>query len=133
MLTNEKITFINEDFDLGNIAWKEEYKWAREQISINELGPKPSSFNQILSFGDFIYLKTNDDSYILDQIPNIESSLISINPNSGEVIAYVGGKNFNESNFDRVRLSFPQSGSSFKPFIYSSSLANGYNLINFNK
>ena len=54
--------------------------------------------------------------------------MISINPNSGEVIAYVGGKNFNESNFDRVRLSFPQSGSSFKPFIYSSSLASGYNL-----
>ena len=127
-VTNEKITFINEDFDLGSIAWKEEYDWAREQISINELGPKPSSFNQILSFGDFIYLKTNDDSYIFDQIPNIESSLISINPNSGEVIAYVGGKNFNESNFDRVRLSFPQSGSSFKPFIYSSSLASGYNL-----
>ena len=54
--------------------------------------------------------------------------MISINPNSGDVVAYVGGKNFNESNFDRVRLSFPQSGSSFKPFIYSSSLASGYNL-----
>ena len=27
-----------------------------------------------------------------------------------------------------MRLSFPQSGSSFKPFIYSSGLANGYNL-----
>ena len=127
-VTSKKITFINENFDLGSILWKEEYDWAREKISLNELGPKPSSFNQILSFGDLIYLKINDDSYILDQIPNIESSLISINPNSGDVIAYVGGKNFNESNFDRVRLSFPQSGSSFKPFIYSSSLASGYNL-----
>ena len=36
--------------------------------------------------------------------------------------------NFNSSNFDRVRLSYPQTGSSFKPFIYASSLANGYNL-----
>ena len=54
--------------------------------------------------------------------------MISINPKTGEVISYVGGKNFDESNFDRVRSSFPQSGSSFKPFIYSSSLANGYNL-----
>ena len=127
-VTDDEISFINENFELGSINWSDQYDWAREQISINELGPKPNNFSQILSFGDFIYLKIDNNSYILDQIPNVESSLISINPNSGDVIAYVGGKNFNESNFDRVRLSFPQTGSSFKPFIYSSSLANGYNL-----
>ena len=49
--------------------------------------------------------------------------MISINPDNGDVVAYIGGKNFNESNFDRVRSAFPQSGSSFKPFIYSSGLA----------
>jgi len=127
-VTDDEISFINENFELGSINWSDQYDWAREQISINELGPKPNNFNQILSFGDFIYLKTVNNSYALDQIPNVEASLISINPNYGDVIAYVGGKNFNESNFDRVRLSFPQTGSSFKPFIYSSSLANGYNL-----
>ena len=127
-VTDDEISFINENFELGSINWSDQYDWAREQISINELGPKPNNFSQILSFGDLIYLKIDNNSYILDQIPNVESSLISINPNSGDVIAYVGGKNFNESNFDRVRLSFPQTGSSFKPFIYSSSLANGYNL-----
>ena len=127
-VTDDEISFINENFELGSINWSDQYDWTREQISINELGPKPNNFSQILSFGDFIYLKTVNNSYALDQIPNVEASLISINPNYGDVIAYVGGKNFNESNFDRVRLSFPQSGSSFKPFIYSSSLANGYNL-----
>ena len=127
-VTDDEISFINENFELGSINWSDQYDWAREQISINELGPKPNNFSQILSFGDFIYLKIDNNSYTLDQIPNVESSLISINPNYGDVIAYVGGKNFNESNFDRVRLSFPQSGSSFKPFIYSSSLASGYNL-----
>ena len=127
-VTDDEISFINENFELGSINWSDQYDWAREQISINELGPKPNNFSQILSFGDFIYLKIDNNSYTLDQIPNVESSLISINPNYGDVIAYVGGKNFNESNFDRVRLSFPQTGSSFKPFIYSSSLANGYNL-----
>ena len=127
-VTDDEISFINENFELGSINWSDQYDWAREQISINELGPKPNNFSQILSFGDFIYLKIDNNSYTLDQIPNVESSLISINPNYGDVIAYVGGKNFNESNFDRVRLSFPQTGSSFKPFIYSSSLASGYNL-----
>ena len=124
----KKITCINQSLDVINVTWSNEYLWARPQESVDRLGAKPDGFKDILEFGDFIYLKNIDDFYILDQIPNIESSIISIDPNSGEIIAYHGGKNFNSSNFDRVRLSYPQSGSSFKPFIYASGLANGYNL-----
>jgi len=127
-VSNNQLKVINENFDIIDVLWSDSYEWAREKISINELGKKPNSFEDIVGFGDFIYLKNNKDFYSIDQIPEIESSLISIDPQNGEVIAYIGGKNFNESNFDRVRLSFPQSGSSFKPFIYSTGLANGYNL-----
>jgi penicillin-binding protein 1A len=124
----DEFSAINNNFELIKVNWSNEYEWARKRISINELGSKPKNFNDILNFGDFIYLKINDGFYTLDQIPTAEASLISINPKSNEIIAYVGGKNFAESNFDRVKLSFPQSGSSFKPFIYSAALANGYNL-----
>ena len=124
----DEFSAINNNFEVIKVNWSNEYEWARKRISINELGSKPKNFNDILNFGDFIYLKINDGFYTLDQIPTAEASLISINPKSNEIIAYVGGKNFAESNFDRVKLSFPQSGSSFKPFIYSAALANGYNL-----
>ena len=124
----KKIICINQNLDLIEVTWSNEYYWARLQESIDKLGPKPGGFKDILEFGDFIYLRNINDFYTLDQIPNVESSIISIDPNSGEIIAYHGGKNFNSSNFDRVRLSYPQSGSSFKPFIYASGLANGYNL-----
>jgi len=127
-ISEKEILIIDENFELKNAYWNDEYKWAREKVSINELGKVPNGFNDFLNFGDFIYLKNNDDYLSIDQIPEVEASMISINPKTGEVISYVGGKNFDESNFDRVRSSFPQSGSSFKPFIYSSSLANGYNL-----
>ena len=127
-ISEKEIIVIDENFELKNAFWSDDYKWAREKISINELGKVPNGFNDFLNFGDFIYLKKNDDYLSLDQVPEVEASLISIDPETGEVIAYVGGKNFNESNFDRVSSSFPQSGSSFKPFIYSSSIANGYNL-----
>ncbi len=119
---------INENFELITISWTSDYKWARQTVSINQLGKIPKNFFDLLKFGDLVYLKNNDNFYILDQIPNIQASIISMDPNSGEVISYIGGKNFNESNFDRVRLSYPQSGSSFKPFIYSAGLANEYNL-----
>ena len=124
----DEFSAINNNFEVIKVNWSNEYEWARKRISINELGSKPKNFNDILNFGDFIYLKINDGFYTLDQIPTAEASLISINPKSNEIIAYVGGKNFAESNFDRVKLSFPQSGSSFKPFVYSAALANGYNL-----
>ena len=123
-----KFIAINQNLELIESLWSNEYSWARKQQSIDSFGSRPKSFKDLLTFGDFIYLKNNDDFFTLDQIPIVESSIISINPNTGEVKAYHGGKNFNSSNFDRVRLSYPQSGSSFKPFIYASSLANGYNL-----
>ena len=127
-ISEKEIIVIDENFELKNVFWSDDYKWARDRISINELGKVPNGFNDFLNFGDFIQLKKNDDYLSLDQVPEAEASLISVHPDTGEVIAYVGGKNFNESNFDRVSSSFPQSGSSFKPFIYSSSIANGYNL-----
>ena len=127
-ISEKEIIVIDENFEFKNAFWSDDYKWAREKISINELGKVPNGFNDFLNFGDFIHLKKNDDYLSLDQVPEVEASLISIDPETGEVIAYVGGKNFNDSNFDRVSSSFPQSGSSFKPFIYSSGIANGYNL-----
>ena len=127
-VTDENIYLLDEDFDVKEISWSNEYDWARKRISIDSLDIKPNGFGDFINFGDFVYFKKIEDFFILDQIPNAESSLISIDPNSGRVVSYIGGKNFNESSFDRVRLSYPQSGSSFKPFIYSAGLANGYNL-----
>ena len=127
-VSDNEIILLDENFEFKAVQWSNEYSWTRKKISIDQLDIRPQGFNDIVSFGDFVYLKLNNDFYSLDQIPEAEGSLISINPDSGEIIAYIGGKNFNESNFDRIRLSFPQSGSSFKPFIYSSAFANGYNL-----
>ncbi len=125
---DDEAYLINENFELIIISWSSEYEWAKQRLSINQLGKKPENFFDLIKLGDFIYLKNQEDFFTLDQIPNIQASVISIDPDSGEVISYLGGKNFNESNFDRVRMSYPQSGSSFKPFIYSAGLANQYNL-----
>jgi penicillin-binding protein 1A len=125
---DDKLHFFDENLEIHSISWSDEYEWARKRISNNQRGPKPQFFNEILNFGDFIYLRREGEFLTLDQIPKAETSLISIHPMSGAVKAYVGGSNFSRSNFDRVALSYPQSGSSFKPFIYAAALANEYNL-----
>ena len=127
-LSSEELFYLNEKLEINSIPWSSEYEWARKRLDIDQRGSKPKSFNDFIDLGDFIYLKKFDQTFVLDQIPVAEASLISVDPNNGKLISYVGGLDFNKSNFDRVRLSYPQSGSSFKPFIYASALANGYNL-----
>lgn len=62
----------------------------------------------------------------LDQEPDAQGALISISPNSGEIISMVGGSDFSKSQFNRAVQSNRQPGSSFKPLIYAVGLENGY-------
>ena len=47
------------------------------------------------------------------------------NPKTGNIVALVGGKNYNESEFNRVTQAKRQVGSTFKPILYYSALENG--------
>ena len=123
----ERIIYLSNSFKLESLPWDDEYKWARRKINIDKLGPVPSNFYDILRSGDFIYLTNINGKNYLNQIPEAEAAFISVNPINGAIKTYIGGLNFSKSNFDRVRQSFPQAGSSFKPFIYTSAFSNGYN------
>ena len=50
-----------------------------------------------------------------------EGALISIDPRTGEILAFVGGRSYNQSQYDRAILSRRQPGSVFKPFVYLSA------------
>ncbi|MCU0847948.1 MAG: transglycosylase domain-containing protein [Spirochaetes bacterium] len=54
---------------------------------------------------------------------NIEGALISLNPLTGEIIAYVGGSEFSSANQqDCVSQIYRQPGSSFKPVVYAAAV-----------
>lgn len=55
-----------------------------------------------------------------------EGALVAIDPNTGEILALVGGRDFNKSKFNRATQAFRQPGSSFKPIVYASALEQGY-------
>ena len=54
-----------------------------------------------------------------------EAALIAMRPN-GSVIAMVGGRNYDESQFNRAADAQRQPGSTFKLFVYYAALRNGY-------
>ena len=122
----ERVMYLNSSFQLESLFWDDSYKWARRKIDINKLGPRPQNFYDILRTGDLIYLSEQNGNFYLDQVPDAEVAFISSDPSNGAIKTYIGGLNFSKSNFDRVKQSYPQAGSSFKPFIYASAFANGY-------
>ena len=122
----ERVIYLNNAFKIKQLLWDDSYKWAKKKIDINKLGPSPQNFYDILRKGDLIYTTEINGNFFLDQVPDAEVAFISTDPSSGAIKTYVGGLNFSNSNFDRVKQSYPQSGSSFKPFIYAAAFANGY-------
>jgi len=56
----------------------------------------------------------------------LEAGLVSLDPRSGEVRAWVGGRDLASDWYDHVSISRRQPGSTFKPFLYAAALDNGY-------
>ena len=54
-----------------------------------------------------------------------QGALVAIEPETGEVLTLVGGKDFNESKFNRATQAYRQPGSSFKPFIFAAAIEQG--------
>ncbi|HSA06684.1 MAG TPA: PBP1A family penicillin-binding protein [Candidatus Gastranaerophilales bacterium] len=71
-----------------------------------------------------ISVENNLKSWNLSK-PYEQAALISYDVVSGQVLAYIGGKSYTESQFDRVSQAIRQPGSSFKIFIYTNAMENG--------
>ena len=57
-----------------------------------------------------------------------QMALFSFSPTTGKILAYVGGKNYEKSQYDRIVNAIRPPGSSFKPFVYTTALQQGYSV-----
>ncbi|HET7176445.1 MAG TPA: penicillin-binding protein 1A [Gammaproteobacteria bacterium] len=101
-------------------------KWARKFLSVDSMGPSPKTAADVLAKGDIVYLRRLEAGWSLAQVPTAQGALVSLDPVDGAVVALVGGFDYDASKFNRVMQSHRQPGSSFKPFIYSPALENGF-------
>jgi len=87
----------------------------------------------ILKPGDICYVKilslgTNGAARVsLEQDSGAQGSLLAIDNATGGIKAMVGGRDFNESKFDRATQALRQVGSSFKPYVYTAVIDEGAN------
>jgi 1A family penicillin-binding protein len=57
--------------------------------------------------------------------PELQAALVAVDPNTGDILAMVGGRDFTASPFNRAVRSRRQPGSAFKPFVYAVALQRG--------
>ncbi|MDU4941773.1 MAG: peptidoglycan glycosyltransferase/peptidoglycan DD-transpeptidase MrcA [Mixta calida] len=103
-------------------------RWARPYKSDTLQGPVPRSVTQVVQPGQQIWVRKVDNDWWLAQVPDVNSSLVSLDPHDGAVRALVGGFDFNQSKFNRVTQSLRQVGSNIKPFLYTAAMDRGLTL-----
>ncbi len=54
-----------------------------------------------------------------------QAALLAIDPRTGEILAWVGGRSYNQSQYNRVLTARRQPGSVFKPFVYLAAFEKG--------
>jgi len=86
-----------------------------------------------IKVGDEISVKITDIdkkerkcALFYEERPFIQASLIAIQPSTGDIVAMIGGADFNESQFNRSVQSRRQPGSAFKVFVYTAAIDNGF-------
>jgi penicillin-binding protein 1A len=63
----------------------------------------------------------------LEQIPEAEGAFVSLETETGDVVALVGGYQYSQTNqYNRATQAHRQPGSSFKPIVYSAAIDNGF-------
>ncbi len=122
------ITIALSDNRVTTIAWSAaQAKRLQPYKSEDYVGPAPKNFAQVFQVGDLIRVRSKgENQWEIGQIPHVQSALVSLDSQTGAVIALVGGTDFAYSKFNRATQALRQPGSSFKPFIYLKALENGY-------
>ena len=102
-------------------------QWARAYRSANSQGPAPDDAAVVVRPGDIVYVVADDGGdWRLSQMPRISGALVSLDSETGAILALTGGFDYYLSKFNRATQAERQPGSNIKPFIYSAALENGF-------
>jgi penicillin-binding protein 1A len=58
----------------------------------------------------------------LSQIPAVQGAMMTLNAKTGEIITMVGGYDFFTNKFNNATQAYRQTGSCFKPFVYTAAV-----------
>lgn len=125
-----KYTGINKKNNLSTIMYYQDAVM-KELDTIDQI---PKSFLKTGGLKIYTNLDVKAQTTLEEKIKNnmqnedkdLQIASVLMNPNNGNILAIAGGKDYNESEFNRVTSSKRQVGSTMKPFLYYAALENGF-------
>lgn len=98
-----------------------EIAWTKAKNPTEILKPGDLAYFQVVALDD----ARKQVSVLLDQIPEVQGAMITVDNATGKIKAMVGGYDFETSEFNRATQAMRQVGSTFKPIVYSTALEGG--------
>lgn len=120
----QSIEVVLSEGQVATVGW-DGLKWARRSLGESGVGRSPRMANEIVEIGDLVRVRWVEESWNLTQVPEIQGSIVAVNPRTGGITAMVGGYNFGVNQYNHASQLQRQPGSGFKPFVYTAALANG--------
>lgn len=128
---SEKLT-ITANSDKENLTSINYYIDAvmNELESIDSIPRNYSDYNGLKIYTNFNYdIQSSLEENVKNTFPDdskIETSSVVMNPENGGIMALIGGKDYNNSTYNRAISSKRQVGSTMKPYLYYAALENGF-------
>lgn len=128
---NEEVTLLGQDSkeNLSSINYYQDAVMAE----LKKIDKIPNNFSDIKGlkiYTNFNYdLQKNLENNIKEVFPEdseLETSSVVLNPETGGVMALIGGRDYNKSTYNRAISSTRQVGSTMKPYLYYAALENGF-------
>ncbi|CAN5324328.1 penicillin-binding protein 1A [soil metagenome] len=89
-------------------------------------GKRPKDELKVGLLCEFEIIDVNNDKQTLtgklSQVPEVQAAIVSLNSHTGEIVAMVGGYDFATSKFNNATQGLRQTGSAYKPFIYTAAV-----------
>ena len=106
--------------------------WIRSIVG--EEGKFSGDLTQLLRRGDVVRVRVTEadpenvaHQLELEQDPQVQGALLALEASSNQVLAMIGGYDFDRSQFNRALRAVRQPGSAFKPVIYAAAVEAGMN------
>jgi len=136
---DKKEAWVWVEGEIGLLSF-DSMKWARRAVNTptpdNPEGVtwvEPKNVLDVVTPGDRVLVRIlshdpNLRAYrlALEQEPEVQGALVSIDPATGEIKAMVGGYDYEKSEFNRAVQAKRQPGSAFKPIIYGAAIEKGF-------
>jgi len=89
-------------------------------VEAGKYGPFPHT-----TYSRYMRSSANNDDQENVNTPYLQGAFVAMDPRTGAIRALIGGRDFDDSKFDRAVQAVRQPGSTFKPIVYADAIQNG--------